>query len=77
MQNFQVMPDLTNSLEDFTGNESATVAIEWLINVDNMRVLNRRPDHIALVTAHLHLKSGAAQRNCSMEKDVGANTSEE
>ncbi|CAB0029823.1 unnamed protein product [Trichogramma brassicae] len=58
-QNFQVMPDLTKNIQNFTGNESVAEAREWLENIQSMCTLHHWPEEFALETARMHLIQGA------------------
>lgn len=40
-QTFQVMPDLNNSIGDFTGEKGVMVAKEWIENLKSVRILHR------------------------------------
>uniref|UniRef100_A0ABD2WDN4 Retrotransposon gag domain-containing protein n=1 Tax=Trichogramma kaykai TaxID=54128 RepID=A0ABD2WDN4_9HYME len=58
-QNFQVMPDLTKNIQNFTGNESVAEAREWLENIQSMCTLHHWPEEFALETVRMHLIQGA------------------
>ena len=60
-QNFQAIPDLTKSIQLFTGNESSSQAREWLSNIKSMILLHGWTGNFALEIARKNLTLGAAQ----------------
>ncbi|CAB0037714.1 unnamed protein product [Trichogramma brassicae] len=59
VQSYQVMPDLTKNIENFTGDESPAEAREWISNIQSMLLLHHWPEEFALETARMHLVRGA------------------
>ncbi|KAL7301911.1 hypothetical protein TKK_0005508 [Trichogramma kaykai] len=57
-QSYQVMPDLTKNIENFTGDESPSEAREWISNIQSMLLLHHWPEEFALETARIHLLRG-------------------
>ncbi|OXU16221.1 hypothetical protein TSAR_011633, partial [Trichomalopsis sarcophagae] len=73
-QNYQVMPDLSKNIQNFTGNESSTAAKEWLSNIESMCLLHNWPDNFALETARMHLTLGARDCTSTMPNPTNNNT---
>ncbi|CAB0033512.1 unnamed protein product [Trichogramma brassicae] len=59
VQSYQVMPDLTKNIENFTGDESPAEAREWISNIQSMLLLHHWPEEFGLETARMHLVQGA------------------
>ena len=57
--NYQIMPDITQNIEDFNGEVGTRKAKEWLQSLDSMQILHRWPDSFVLEEARTHLKHGA------------------
>lgn len=58
VQQFKVIPDLTNAIRDFYGL-SKSGATEWLETLKGMALLHSWPDEFVLETARIHLKRAA------------------
>ena len=69
-QNFQSIPDLTKSIQLFTGNESSSQAREWLSNIESMILLHGWPGNFALDIARSNLTLGAAQWFCTRRAEL-------
>ncbi|XP_051173489.1 uncharacterized protein LOC127289546 [Leptopilina boulardi] len=57
--NYHIMPDLSKSINDFSGEIGTSRAKEWLESIDSMKVLHQWPDNFALETARMHMIDGA------------------
>lgn len=58
--NFNVMPDLSKSIDKFNGEEGPSSAISWLQQLENTAALHHWPEAFTLQTAKSHL-TGAAK----------------
>jgi transposase InsO family protein len=55
---YQVMPDLTKSIQNFDGEDNAR---DWLLELEGMKTLHNWPDDFVLEVARGHLVGGAKE----------------
>lgn len=67
---FQVMPDLSKSIADFTGEGDASEAKEWIESVQSAATLHKWPNEFKLETTKSHLK-GLVHRPASPDPYLG------
>lgn len=69
VRNFNVMPDLTKSMEDFDGEGGPGIANLWLKQMETTAQLHAWPDTFTFQTVCCHLK-GAAKHWLNARVDV-------
>lgn len=56
---YQIVPDLSSAIENFTGEDDGVHAREWNENLDSLQELHNWTDEYVLSAARIHLRGGA------------------
>lgn len=56
---YHIMPDLSNNIENFSGEVGTSKASDWIKSIESMKLLHHWPENFALETVRSHMKDGA------------------